>query len=235
MSLTFRVERGVSFLVAVALIVMATNSATAQEGGRRGRGFGRFFIVQKVSLAQLKEVQEELKLSDELKEKVTTLNDDFSEQTRTVFEEAEGDRDKMREGFVKVQQETNAKLDELLDEKQRRRLQEIYIQVNGSSALQDEAVASALKISEEQQEKLEESRDASRQEFMDAGLRDLDDEARTKKMEELNKSRDEKALAVLTEEQGAAFEKMKGDELEIDLSQLRGFGRGGGQGRRDTT
>jgi hypothetical protein len=221
--------------ISIALLAVAADSTTAQEGGRRGRGFGRFFVVQKVSLAQLEEVQEELKLSDQLQEKVAALSDDFSEQTRSIFEESEGDREKMREGFMKVQQEANAELDKLLDEGQRERLQEIYIQVNGAGALQDETVAAALKLTDEQQEQLQKARDASRQEFMDAGLRDLDDEERTRKIEELNKSRDEKALAVLTDDQRAAFEKMKGAELEVDLSRLPGFGRGGGQRRRDAT
>ena len=97
--------------------------------------------------------------------------------------------------------EVNAKLDEVFDDVQQTRVQEIYVQVNGTGALQDEAVAAGLKLTDEQKEQLQKVRDGSRQAFMDAGLRDLDEEARTKKIEELTKDRDDQALAVLTDDQ----------------------------------
>ena len=102
------------------------------------------------------------------------------------------------------------------------------MQVNGTGALQDEAVAAGLKLTDEQKEQLQKVRDGSRQAFMDAGLRDLDEEARTKKIEELTKDRDDQALAVLTDDQRATLDKMKGAELKIDPANLPSFGRGGG-------
>jgi Spy/CpxP family protein refolding chaperone len=216
-------------------IALLATIATAQEG-RRGRGFGRFFVLPKVTLAQLEEVQQELKLSEEQNEQVAELNDELRDGMRAAFEDAGGDREKMREGIGKIQTEVNAKFDKLLDEAQQKRAHEIFVQVNGSGALQDESIAAELKLTDEQKEELEEAAGESRQAFMDAGLRDLDDEARAEKIEELNKSRDEKAFAVLTEEQRAAFDKLKGAEIEVDLSRLPGFGRrGGGQGRQDST
>jgi hypothetical protein len=137
--------------------------------------------------------------------------------------------------MTKLAREVNAKLDEVLDDAQQTRLQEVYVQVNGTGALQDESVAAALKLTDEQTKQLQEVRDASRQSFMDAGLRDLDEEARTKKIEELTKDRDEKTLAVLTDDQRAALDKLKGAELKIDPANLPSFGRGGGQRRPDTT
>jgi hypothetical protein len=55
---------------------------------------------------------------------------------------------------------------------------------------------------------------------MNAGLRDLGQEEAAKKADELLKSRDEKLLAVLTDEQRAEFEKLKGKELKVDWSKL---------------
>jgi Spy/CpxP family protein refolding chaperone len=227
--------RYATLALAMSLLAIAAESSQAQQGGR-GRGrWGRMFTLPKVTLAQLEEVRDELKLTDEHQQQIEDLNDELAEGMRTAFQDAGGDWDKMREAMNKTQQEVNEKLDKLLEPAQRTRMQEIFIQVNGAAALQDEAVAKALQLSDEQKEKLEEVRDASRDEFMNAGLRDLDDEERAKKIEELTKSRDEKAVAVLTEEQRADFDEMKGDELKVDLSKLPAFGRRGGEQRRDTT
>ena len=227
--------RYATVVLVIAIATLVASSAQAQQGRRGGR-WGRMFTIPKVALAQLEEVRDELKLSDEHQQKIEEFNDELAEGMRTAFQDAQGDFNKMREAMNKAQAEASKKLDELLDPGQRKRLQEVYIQVNGAGALQDEAVAKALQLTDEQQEKLEEVREASRDEFMNAGLRDLDDEARAKKIEELTKSRDEKALAVLTEEQRADFGEMKGEELKVDLSNLPRFGgRGNRESRENTT
>jgi Spy/CpxP family protein refolding chaperone len=227
--------RYAAVVLVVALATLASEAAQAQQGRRGGR-WGRLFTVPKVALAQLEEVRGELKLSEEHQQKIEELNDELAEGMRTAFQDAQGDWTKMREAMNKAQAEVAGKLDELLDPAQRKRLQEVYIQVNGAGALQDEAVAKALQLTDEQKEKLEGVREASRDEFMNAGLRDLDDDARAKKIEELTKSRDDKALAVLTEEQRADFDEMKGEELKVDLSNLPRFGgRGNREPREDTT
>ena len=63
----------------------------------------------------------------------------------------------------------------------------------------------------------------SLQAFRDAfqDLRDASQEERGEKMVELREKRDEQLLAVLTTEQTDAFNKMKGEEIELDPSQLR--------------
>jgi Spy/CpxP family protein refolding chaperone len=224
------------FLLALAVATLSFTAIAQAQQGRRGGRFGRLFTLPKVTLAQLEEVRDELKLTDEHQKQIEQLNDELAEGMRTAFQDAGGDWDKMRAAMNKAQAEVNEKLDKLLDPTQRKRMQEIYIQVNGAGALQDESVAQALQLTDEQKEKLEEVRDQSRDDFMNAGLRDLDDEARAKKIEELTKSRDDKLVAVLTEEQRADFSEMKGDELEVDLSKLPAFGRrGGGQARPDAT
>jgi Spy/CpxP family protein refolding chaperone len=228
-------SRFVVLSLSLTMFALLVSAASAQESGRRGRGFGRLFVIPKVALARVDEVRAELKLNDEQSKKIDALNDELSEGNRTVFEDAQGDWTKVREGMTKIASEINAKLDEVLDDAQQTRVQEIYVQVNGTGALQDEAVAAALKLTDEQKKQLQDARDASRQAFMDAGLRDLDEEARTKKIEELTKDRDDKTLAVLTDDQRATLDKMKGAELKIDPANLPSFGRGGGQRRPDTT
>jgi hypothetical protein len=52
-------------------------------------------------------------------------------------------------------------------------------------------------------------------------------------MQELRTESDKKLLAVLTSEQQAKLEELKGAPVEIDMSQFRGRGFGGGRGGRD--
>ena len=67
-------------------------------------------------------------------------------------------------------------------------------------------------------------------------LANLSGAERRTKMQELNKELLDKLLAVLTPDQVAKFEKMKGPKVDIDLSTLMRGGRGGrgggGGGRR---
>jgi hypothetical protein len=50
-------------------------------------------------------------------------------------------------------------------------------------------------------------------------------------MQELRTESDNKLLAVLSSEQKDKYEALKGEPVEIDMSQFRGFGgRGGGFG-----
>jgi len=207
--------------VLLVFSIIASSALSQPAMAQRGGQFWvRFFLQPSVVLAQLEEVQAELKLNDKQKEIVAELNDQLNEERRTLFQDAAGDRAKIREGVAKLYSEITEKFNKELDEAQQKRAHEIYLQVNGPLALQDEAVAAALKLTEEQQEQLEQARDASRQEFMSAGLRDLDEEEAAKKVEELIKSRNEKLLAVLTDEQRQQFAEMQGEKLKVDLSKM---------------
>jgi hypothetical protein len=193
------------------------------QGG--GQWWNRFFVHPTVALAQLDEVQAELMLNDEQQEQVVNLNRQLNEERMSLFQNAAGDRAKIREGIAKLNQEFADKFAEQLDESQRQRVREIYVQVNGLLVLQDKAIAESLDLTDEQLDKLEQARDAIRDEFMNAGLRDLGEEEAAKKVDELIKSRDEKLLAILTDQQRTQFEDMKGEKLEVDVTQMPGPGR----------
>jgi hypothetical protein len=182
--------------------------------------FARFFLQPSVALAQLDEVQQELKLNDKQKEAVVELNKELSEERMSIFQGAAGDRAKMREQLMKLYHETTAKFEKGLDEDQVKRSRELYVQLNGPMVLQGDVVAEQLKLSDEQKAKVQEALASARQDWMNAGLRDLGQEEAAKKVDELLKSRDEKLLAVLTDEQRAEFEKLKGKELKVDWSKL---------------
>jgi hypothetical protein len=229
-------------VAALAILVAAAEVAEAQlEGGRRGRGRGGFgrgggFNVSAVDLAAAEEVQAALNLTDEQKQKVEGIQDQLRDDRRDLFEQGGGgDFRAMQEDREKLNQEAAAKLAEVLDETQQKRLMGIRIQVNGASSLFEEAVAKELGITEDQKSSLAEIQDSNREAARDAfqDFQDLSREERMAKFEELRTEGDKKLLAALTSDQQTQYEALKGDPVEIDRSQFqRGFG-GRGRGGRD--
>jgi hypothetical protein len=112
---------------------------------------------------------------------------------------------------------------------------EIYVQANGPNALADQAVIETLKIAADQQSKLDDIRQTNREAFFDMfqDFGSMSDEERRETMTKLQQEGDDRLLKGLTDEQRTAFEKLAGEEVDFDLSQLRGgFGGGGGGGQR---
>jgi hypothetical protein len=231
-------------VVAAILLAAAADSANAQGGGGRGRGmrgFGFGRTTHQITLATLPEVETELKLSDEQKTQVADLSDEFDDERRGGFGGGGGGggfgggfSEEARAARAKLNADYAAKLNELLEEPQQKRLQEIYVQVNGTPVLLDDAIVTALKITDEQKDDLNDALADQRQAMMDAfqDFRDMTDDERTEALAGLNKERDEALLAVLSDDQKSQFEAMKGEKIDIDMSQLRGGfgGRGGGFG-----
>ena len=181
-------------VAAMAMVVAMAQVAEAQrEGGRRGgggRGFGRggFGPISAVQLvADAEEVQTALSLTDDQKTKVDEINDQLREDRRDLFQPGGGgDFRAMREEMEKLNTEAAAKLAEVLDAGQQKRLMGIQIQVNGAEMLLDAAVAKELNVTDDQKSKLEEARDENRQAMMDAReeMQDLEREERRAKQQE---------------------------------------------------
>jgi hypothetical protein len=230
-----------SLALAALILAAAADSANAQGGGGRGRGMRGFGFggrtIHQIDLAALPDVETALKLTDDQKTKVADLSEEFADERRGGFGGGGGGggfSEEARAARAKLNADYAAKLNEMLEEPQQKRLQEIYVQVNGTPVLLDDAIATALKITDEQKDDLNAALADQRQAMMDAfqDFRDMTDEERTEAQAKLNKERDDALLAVLSDDQKAQFEAMKGEKIDIDTSQLRrGFGgRGGGGG-----
>lgn len=207
-------------VMSAGLFLALAQDASAQRGS--------FFGAARVQLASLAEVQAELKMSDEQKKLGEELNQKLSEDRRELFQTGGGGNfGEMREKLRQLSTDASAKLVAELDDVQQKRLTEIYVQINGTRALGDKDVTTALKITEEQNEKLTAVRDSNMQAFREAfqDFQSLSDEERREKFGQLRREGDEKLLAVLTEEQRTQFDAMKGKEIEVDLSPLRRRGR----------
>jgi hypothetical protein len=225
MSLTIR-SLGVLFL-ALTFVGSTGNEASAQM---RRSPFG----TSRVSLATLPPVQEELKLNDEQKSLADELHDQLTEDRREVFQSGGGDWDAMRKEIEELDADATAKFNEKLEDGQKQRLTEIYVQANGPNALADAAVIETLELTDEQQEKLEDVRQANREDMFDAfqDFGNMSDDERRETMDKLREDADARLLAALTDEQRDSFAKLPGAEVEYDLAELRGGFPGGGGGGR---
>ena len=143
------------------------------------------------------------------------------EDVRKAMEDG-GGREKMQE----LMASTTAKINEVLDEGQQKRLMGIFIQVSGADAALDPAVAKELNITDDQKKQLDEARqkngEAMRELFEAARDQEGGREAMREKMEKLRDDANKSMLAVLTSDQQAQLEALKGEKVEIDMSQLRG-------------
>ncbi|MFO0790248.1 MAG: hypothetical protein U0805_12415 [Pirellulales bacterium] len=187
-----------------------------------------------LGLAMRDEVQQELQLVDEQKEKIRGLTDELRtkarDEMRGMFEnmrdlsdeERRAKFDEIRKKFESINTDMEKKLDGILLPHQLDRLKQINLQnqvrYRGASALTSGDVAQALNLTDEQREKLE-KRAAEVQEELQTKIRELQAEAR------------KKMLDVLTPEQQAQLQKMMGDQFDMPEPSFGGqrgrFGRGG--------
>lgn len=139
-------------------------------------------------------------------------------------------QDERRAKLTEVQQEVAKNIAGVLNDKQQARFQQLRLQMLGPAALSEKPVADALKLTAEQTTKIAEIADARRKANRAAiEAAGNDRNAARPKITENVKDAVAKMLAVLTPEQQAAFEKMKGDKLDLGTAA---FGAAGGGARR---
>jgi Spy/CpxP family protein refolding chaperone len=207
------------FLCAVLLSASAVAFAQGQGQGRQrgprgggpmGMGFGGGMFsgaMGKVFLLQNPQIQKELELTAEQKEKLQGLQADFGFGGNRGNRENPPSREEMRQRAEKL----DGEIKEILLPNQMERLNQIRVQLMGPAAFQDPDVAKDLGISEDQQKKMTTLRD----EFM----------------KDFQKKLMEHIAAALTPEQKAKFEKLIGEKFDLDMSQMFGNRNRGRNGR----
>ncbi len=210
-----------------------------QRGGLRG---GRDTGV--MGLLRLDEVRSELQLTEDQAEAVQILGEELSEGRpefpRNFREMSEEEQAAVRKSFeewsTKQSASANKALATILEPKQFERLTQISIQQQGAAALRNDAVATKLKLTDEQQTKIAaaiaESRENLGKQMREAfqGGGGGDREAMRKKFDEIRRNADSQILSALTDEQKTMFEEMKGEEFAMPQRRFGGR-RGGGEGR----
>jgi Spy/CpxP family protein refolding chaperone len=216
-------KRLFQFGVVVAVAAVMCGATQAQQRQRPGGpgGFGGGILMY---LGQ-KSVQEELKMTEDqvnkLKELTAKQRESF-QQLRDLNQEER--RTKMQE----IAKANDKAIGEILKSEQVKRAKEITLQLTlrtqaGFVLMNNEAVGGALKINEEQKDKIREIQAKMREEMQGLGR---DEEAR-KKREELMKTTTEKVMGVLTAEQKTKLKEMQGKEFtgKIERPQFGGGNR----------
>jgi hypothetical protein len=207
----------VSLLGAAMFCCVTAPDALAQ----RGRGFG--YGPNRAQLATLKEVQEALKLNDEQKQIARDAVDHFNREVGELFMTAMGDVEKVRLAMPAIHDRATAKINEKVNEAQRRRLTELFVQQNGVNSVFDPQVKALLRLTDEQVAALQTARNTNREEGAKATRQMPKGETRaqrTERFEKLWKEAEERILSILTEKQTETFKKLHGEEMQIDLRPL---------------
>ncbi len=225
-------------------------SVLAQPPGGRGMGFG--FGTGPTQLVNSKTVQKELKVTDEQATKLKEWAKEFGAKQREKMQEAMKDLPMGPERFQKLgelmaesNKEAHKELGTILKEDQVKRLKQIEVQMAGMMAFAMNAdVKDALKLTEEQQEKIREAQMASFQERRDLaeeygvkgfGGRPQDpDKAKEydKKLAAIDKDVMDKALAVLTDDQKKKYKELTGEPVDVSAIRRESMPAGGGFGKK---
>jgi hypothetical protein len=216
-------QRGLLAVICLLQLAVTNDSAWAQ----RRRGFWRMDGISKAQIASLPEVQTELKMTDEQKSRVTEINDKLGDDRRELFGTGFDRWSEIRGRVKQLHRDASQQVEELLDEPQRKRLQQISIQQNGPRALNDPNVIADLKLSDEQKAKLAAADDENNKAF-ETAVEDSGRDSWRQRMGELGEDADKRLLGVLNEDQLKHFDEMRGEPFNVDLSQLF-RGRRGGQ------
>ncbi len=216
----------VCLAVAVAILGMSAQvliAQSARRGGRRGGGRPRF--VDDIFAANLEPAQKEIGVNAEQREKLHDLAEDVNEEwmqsTRAAGIDFQGlsaeERqtkmaEKMAEASKTVNEKFAPKLAAILDQTQVKRVHEIAIQVAGAQALLDAGVQKDLDLTAEQKEKLASIDKDFRKQLMEVPRAE-----RSAKMQELNEEQLRKSTEILSKDQLAHFESLKGKPFDMKL------------------
>ena len=126
-------------LGALAMAIMLSGLAQAQQRGRLSRFFGDNFSVG-VSLLSIEKVQGELKLSSEQIGTATKVGEKLSQDRRALYEVLSREERRERGGELRkkaaeISYAAVMQIAETMDDAQKKRWREITLQVRGAAAL----------------------------------------------------------------------------------------------------
>jgi Spy/CpxP family protein refolding chaperone len=235
--------------VAVTAALAVGLSGLAALAQPKGGGFG--FGTGPAQLINSKTVQKELKLTDEQTTKLKDWAKEWGAKAREKMQEALKDVpmeerfQKMGPVMAEINKEAYKELGSVLKEDQVKRLKQIEVQMGGTFALAMNAeVKDALKLTEEQQEKIQEINRSMFKEMADLreeyGIRfqpgqppaKLDPDKQKefdKKSAAITKDTTEKVIATFNDDQKKKYKELTGEP--VDVAAIRremppgGFGK----------
>ncbi len=238
------------FTQAIAILAVSalTISAFAQGGGGRGQGRqggGRMMgmmgmmgggggVMPATFLLQRDDVQTDLKLTSEQKDKLDALRTKSMEKLREAFTAGGGAAngggggrgfqlsDEQRKTLEKMNEETTKEVNTILTAEQNKRIRQIGIQLAGPRAATNPEIAKELGVSEAQTKRIADlmtkQREANQAIMEKVRSQELDREEAQAKREGNNKVLDAEIEKILTEAQRMKLKEMAGPEFKRDDS-----------------
>jgi hypothetical protein len=207
-------------------VMVAAATAIRVAQGQFGVG-GMDGLNNPTTLATNRIVQRELGIDEELAKKLNTLASEFRAAQQQAYRNEGVDPNpsptasarekngaKMTAANAKVNGEFMPKVKELLSPEQFNRLSQINIQRQGAAALARTEIANALKLTEGQKKKIADILAEYVRNEREAFVNDKSGKAFAK-ANELRAKRDESAAAILSAEQQAIFDSLKGPHFDF--------------------
>jgi len=231
--------------IALGIGLLLVGTAPAQQQPRPGGfgGFGGGFGSLASMIGQSKQLQDELKMDKDQVEKLTAalakvredMRDDLTKLRARDTQQGE------REEITRKLTEANTKaIGGVLKEEQLKRFHQIENQQAGVNMYAKEDVRKALKLTDEQKEKIDEiSKDLQKdlRELSAGGRGGFDAEAQRKR-QTLQKEAKEHVLKVLNDDQKTLVKDLTGEPFELQRAAFAGgaggFGGFGGGSRPGT-
>lgn len=211
-----------NLLVVCAALVVAS-AAMAQGGGGQGRQGFRMMGGGDSSgtmLLQRADVQKELAITDDQKTKLQGLQDKARDDMREIFQNANGDRDAMRQGMQKYMAQMQKDVAAILTKEQTARLKEINIQISGNRAATFPDIQKELGLSADQISKIKDlgtkQQEANQALFQKVQSQEITREELQDNMKKNNDTYDAEVGKILTDAQKAKLKTMGGKEFKQD-------------------
>jgi hypothetical protein len=233
--------------VAAALVAgLGGLTALAQPPG--GRGMGMFGGGGPAQLINSKTVQQELKIDEsqagKLKEWAREFGAKQREKMRDLFQGGNFDREKFGEIMAEQTKEAYKEIAAVLKDEQVKRLKQIDVQVSGTRAFAMPHVQEALKLTDDQKEKIRDLQQASGKEMQELaqefgfGRREKGERPDPEKMAEFQKKSAAiaketmtKIESALTADQKTAWKDLTGES--VDVAKIQAESRQQFQRKRD--
>ena len=203
------------------VLALAQQYAAAQPfGGFRGNP---------LMLLRQESVQKELKLTPDAVRKIMAFTNEQYEEARKALEL---DKEERRRKFEALGKENRKFLADNLNPGQRKRLDQITMQLTGLMQLRRPEVARALELTEDQSRKVKEMQTEARKhlrELIDA----KDSEGRKEKLAKLREQTRKKVMALLTDKQRAKVRELVGEPFKGTFTRTTMRGKGGRGGPKD--
>jgi hypothetical protein len=188
-------------------------SAAAQPPGGRGRGMAMMgMMMSHAALLRQEAVQAELGLSADQKVKLAEALPEAGRGGGNFREMSDEQRRAWMDQRRARQAEDDQKIAALVEPAQLGRLRQIRVQALGPAALLDDAIGKEIGVTDEQRTKIQESMQAAREQ---GGGGDR---------AEMRRSAYESVVKLLTTEQVAKLDGLRGPAFDVSKLQLRGPG-----------